>query len=169
MTWRLCRKYARPAGVTMKTAFAFLFLLLSVGTPTNPVFGASYSVPNSEEQGSVDLDAIVERTDVGEVSHFKVTLTVPPVSSTLHSYTQLFLWGWIKPKDGDILFVTSCVPSKGCPTAFPPVTGTFNPGDRVSVEADLPTSFVNSKGASLQAGIGNTSEGYLPSPNLLQP
>ncbi len=56
-----------------------------------------------------------------------------------------------------------------CNYGFPVETGPFKPGDRVTVELDLPRAFVDAEGASVHIGVGAEESGYYPTQNLILP
>ncbi len=130
----------------------------------NPATAANYDVNNRF------ILAHVERSDKGAVSHLRVTVTIPPVSPNIPAYTQVYFYGWIGEgnfKSPERLRVFQCVKSAECPEGFPGLTGSYQPGQSVTIEVDLPTAFVAAPHAHLHLGVGGTKTPYIPTGNLL--
>jgi hypothetical protein len=62
-----------------------------------------------------------------------------------------------------------CPSGKRCNYGFPVEIGPFKPGDRVTVDLDLPRAFVDAPGAQLHVGVGAEESGYYPTQNLIKP
>lgn len=80
-------------------------------------------------------------------------------------YDQLFLYAWI---GSNKFLLQTCVKGPSCLHGFPTLAGHYTPNDRVTLETDLPTAFVDAKGAALHAGVGSSKDNsYYPTTNLL--
>ena len=114
------------------------------------------------------MNVQVVRTDAGAVTHLKVTLTIPPVDPEITAYRKMFFYGWIATPDGKRLGIYQCKESATCPSGFLQKDDDFSPGERVTIELDLPKSFVDADGAHLYLGIGGAgNSAYFPTQNLL--
>lgn len=122
----------------------------------------TYNPPNGHK---ILLNVQVTRTDLGDEAHLKITFTVPPASEAMPVTTQAFLYGWIASSKQRLMVSQS----KGAesPEGFLAVRRTFVPGETVTLETDLPKSFVDAVGAHLHAGLGAAGKGYYPTQNLL--
>jgi hypothetical protein len=146
---------------------AIALLLLMSTAERAQTYKPPISPPKTDFAGvESDLHTVVERTDSGAVTHLKVTITVPEHNSDMPVYAQVFFYGWISTSDGNKLRVSQCVVGPTCPFGFPSTDGPFKPGHRLTLETDVPKSFVEADGAQLHVGIGS-DKAYYPSQNLL--
>jgi hypothetical protein len=146
---------------------ALALSVLASGAERVQTYKPPISPPKTDFAGvESDLHTVVERTDSGPVTHLKVTVTVPERNSNMPAYAQVFFYGWISTPDGNRLRVSQCIIGPTCPFGFPATDGPFKPGHRLTLETDIPKSFVDADGAQLHLGIGS-DKNYYPSQNLL--
>jgi len=149
----------------MKRIIIAAFLLITV-----PAFAQTYTPASTPGSNQAAMNIQVIRTDNGTTSHFKVSLTVPPMppdNKNFTAYRRVFFYGWIGMGDQQLMVATpSCMFKHAtCHAGFPITTGLWSVGDKITLEIDLPKPFTDADGAHLHFGIGDIS--YWPSPNLL--
>jgi hypothetical protein len=148
-----------------KTALCSGLFFLALGAAASaetyqPVYSPS-ATPN--------MNVTVERTDNGPMTHFKVMLTVPPLAPAIAQYNKIFPYTLMRTNDTLFSLRPALCPSgTRCNYGFPVQTGPFKPGDRVTVETDLPRAFVEAPGVSLHIGVGAEESGYYPTQNLIK-
>lgn len=122
----------------------------------------TYNPPNGTQYL---LNVQVTRTDIGDEVHLKVTFLAPLASKALPVCNQAFFYGWIDTSRQRLMVSQS--KGEDSPYGFKAIRQPFTPGEKVTLETNLPKAFVDALGAHLHAGIGIIGGGFYPTQNLL--